>query len=331
MVGISNVITDLNAREEFRKLQNKDTFEALQKQAIVASVKNSNAIEGIRTTDSRINELMRGAIPVSHDEKEISGYRDALSLIHKNHNQMDFDADFLLHMHQLLVGDTSSEKAGQFKKYDNLIMQFDAEGRRSVRFRPVSAAETSAAVEQLLLAYYDARQDSQISPILLIPCVILDFLCIHPFVDGNGRISRLLNILLLYQHGYDIGRYVSIEEQINRYKESYYRALEESSLGWQNNQNDYRPFIVYSLQILYRCYKQLDESFTDITLKKAKKSERIEAVVMNALVPISKAEIMERLPDVSVRTVELALNRLQKDGKIEKIGSYRNARYKSNI
>ena len=161
----------------------------------------------------------------------------------------------------------------------------------------------------------------------MIPCLVLDFLCIHPFSDGNGRVSRLLTILLLYKHGYDIGRYISIEQQINRYREAYYEALEKSSLNWHSNENDYTPFMINFMQILYRCYKELDDRFIDDALHKAKKSERVRAVVLNSLVPISKQEIAEKVPDISVRTVELVLGQLQKKGEIKKIGSFRDARY----
>jgi Fic family protein len=218
-------------------------------------------------------------------------------------------------------------EAGNFKSRDNLIMEYMPDGSRKVRFNPVKANETEQAIEQLLLAYYDARQDMEIPVLFLIPCFIVDFLCIHPFLDGNGRVSRLLTVLMLYIAGYDIGKYISVENQINEYKESYYAALEQSSDGWHDNKNDYIPFIVNFLQILYKCFKELDESFMDISLKKAKKSERVEAVLMGAVVPISKADIEDKLPDVSVKTIELVLNRMLKDEKIEKIGTYRNARY----
>jgi len=146
-------------------------------------------------------------------------------------------------------------------------------------------------------------------------------------MDGNGRLSRLLTVFLLYRAGYDIGRYMSIEGQINKYKESYYNALEQSSVGWHENKNDYTPFMVYFMQILYRCYKELDETFMDITLKKARKSERVEALLLNAIVPVSKSDILNKVPDISVKTVELVLRNMLKEGKIVKIGSYRDARY----
>jgi Fic family protein len=206
-------------------------------------------------------------------------------------------------------------------------MEYTPDGKRRVRFRPVEAAETPDAIEQLILAYMDARQDGDIPILLVIPCLVLDFLCIHPFSDGNGRVSRLLTILLLYKHGYDIGRYISIEQQINRYREAYSEALEKSSLNWHSNENDYTPFMINFMQILYRCYKELDDRFIDGALHKAKKSERVRAIVLNSLVPISKQEIAAKAPDISIKTVELVLGQLQKNGEIKKIGSFRDAKY----
>lgn len=330
IVGLSGIIADLKAKEEFRKLQYVSTFEELQKRAIIESVKGSNAIEGIVTTDERIKDIIKGMKPVSHDEVEISGYKDALNLIHNEHADLDLDENMILKLHEMMLSGVDPVEAGHYKKRDNYIMEYLPDGYRNIRFRPVKAKETEKAMEQMLLAYYDARQDLEISPLLLIPCVILDFLCIHPFVDGNGRISRLITVLMLYMDGYDIVRYISFEGQINKYKESYYDALKQSSDDWHDNRNDYIPFIINFMQILYRCFKDLDEHFMDISIKKAKKSERVEAVLMSAIVPISKADILEKLPDVSVKTVELVLSKLVKDKRIVKIGSYRDARYKRN-
>ena len=327
ILNISNIIVDLNKKEEFRKLQYQDTFEKLRKKAMIESVKGSNAIEGVVTTDDRIRDIMEGAQPLTHDELEISGYRDALSLIHKEYRHLDMKEETILLFHKMIENETEPLEAGKYKSRDNLIMEYLPDGSRKIRFKPVLAGETKNAMEQLILAYYDARQDSDIPELLLIPCVIVDFLCIHPFLDSNGRVSRLLTVLLLYIAGYDIGRYISLEGQINKHKESYYDALEKSSEGWHENENDYVPFMINFLQILYRCFKDLDDSFMDISLKKAKKSERVEAVLMNAIVPVSKADIMEKVPDISVKTVELVLSKMLKEHKIKKIGAYRNARY----
>ena len=330
IVGLTDIIADLKSKEEFRKLQYSETFERLRQKAIIESVKGSNAIEGIVTTDDRIRDIINGSTPVTHDELEISGYKDALNTIHMNHENMDIDEDVIRMFHRMIEESVNAATAGEYKKTPNFIMEYGPDGSRRVRFKPISPANVSENMEQLVLAYYDARQNSEISPLLLIPCFILDFLCIHPFTDGNGRVSRLLTVLLLYLSGYDIVRYVSYEGQVNKYKASYYESLEQSSRGWHENKNDYVPVIINFLQIIYRCFKDLDESFTDISLKKAKKSERVESILLGAIVPISKQDIAEKVPDISVKTIELVLSKMLKDNKIKKIGTYKDARYMRN-
>ena len=219
------------------------------------------------------------------------------------------------------------EFAGRYKTSDNYILEEDAQGNRRIRFRPTPAAETKQAMEQLELAYMAARNDGNINQLLLIPCVILDFLCIHPFRDGNGRMSRLLSLLLLYKSGYDVGKYVSFEEQINRYKGYYYDALQQSSSEWENGQNDYFPFMENFLSTLYMCYKELDKRFAVVHGKKATKKARIEATVLNSLTPLSKADICKILPDISPTTVEAVLGTMVRTGSIRKIGSSRAIRY----
>ena len=211
-----------------------------------------------------------------------------------------------------------------------MILEVDPEGQRRVRFRPTPAAETGKAMEQLGLAYMDARGDANINQLLLIPCVILDFLCIHPFRDGNGRMSRLLSLLLLYKSGYDAGKYISFEEQINNYKRYYYDSLKRSSDGWDSNENSYFPFMENFLATLYACYRELDKRFAVVNGKKVTKKSRIEATVMNSLTPLSKSEICEILPDVSPTTVEAVLGAMVKEKKIIRIGSARAARYIKN-
>ena len=327
IVGLTEIIADLRSKEDFRKLQYSDTFEKLRQKAIIESVKGSNAIEGIVTTDLRIKDIVDGAEPKTHDEMEISGYKDALSFIHTNHANLDIDEDMILGLHKMIEEQTNHQEAGKYKTFNNYIMEYCADGSRRIRFKPVLAKDVQADMQQLMLAYYDARQDSEISPLLLIPCFVLDFLCIHPFTDGNGRVSRLLTILLLYLSGYDIVKYISYEGQIDKYKESYYEALKVSSDLWHENRNNYVPFIINFLQILYGCFKNLNNAFTEISLKKAKKSERVECVLRNAVVPISKQDIVEKVPDISVKTVELVLRKMMKENKIKKIGTFKNARY----
>ena len=297
LVNLTSSIASLKTMAGVRKEEYAKVFTELETVARIQSVKNSNAIEGIVTSDERIVAIVnQNSAPMNHSEAEIAGYRDALNAIHTNHAHMDF-------------------------------RQRDILSDRRVRFRPTPASETADAMEQLELAYLDARDDANINQLLLIPCVILDFLCIHPFRDGNGRMSRLLSLLLLYKNGYDAGKYVSFEEQINNYKSFYYEALEQSSVGWIDNQNSYFPFIENFLSTLYMCYKELDKRFAVVHGRKITKKARIEATVLNSLTPLSKAEICQILPDVSPTTVEAVLGSMVKNGIIKRIGSARASRY----
>lgn len=329
--GITNLTATISAFKAIsgeRMGKNQKIYTELEAIARVQSVKNSNAIEGIVTTDARIKAIVDGnSAPLNHNEVEIAGYRDALDEVHKHHSQLSFSEEVILHLHQMMQGITGTDSGGKYKDEDNLIMAVDMTGRRNVRFRPVSAAETKDAMEQLVLAYMDAHNNPNINQLLLVPCVVLDFLCIHLFGDGNGRVSRLLSLLLMYKNGFDVGKYVSFEEQINETKEQYYDALYESSQKWHENENSYVPFMENFLVTLYRCYKELDKRFSTINGKRISKNERIEQTVMNSVIPISKAEICEILPDVSVTTVEAVLGRMVKSGDVKKLGQARSTKY----
>lgn len=327
LVNITADIYSLRERAWIKRDQFESMFIELEKVAKVQSVKSSNEIEGIITTDDRIRAIVnQNSAPRDHNEREIAGYRDALSLIHQSYSVMDFDEDVIRRLHKIMMGLTDYENSGKYKQTNNNIIEEDISGHRRVRFIPVPWEETPFAMEQLVLAYQEARDNSDINQLLLIPCVILDFLCIHPFQDGNGRISRLLSLLLLYKNGFDAGKYISFEEQINNRKGNYYDALHQSSAGWHENQNDYSMFIMEFLTTLYLCYRELDRRFAVVGNKVTKQS-RVEAVVSNSLTPISKAEICAILPDISPTTVETVLGRMIKKGQARKIGTGRYTKY----
>ena len=314
-----------------RKEQYQDIFTELAEIAKIQSVKSSNEIEGIVTTDERIQKIINNNIaPINHNEQEIAGYRDALAEIHKNYANLDFRETDILRLHSIMMNIAGYNFAGKYKEFDNDIIEEDKNGRRHVRFHPTSAADTPEEMEQLILAYKEARDNANINQLLLIPCVILDFLCIHPFRDGNGRISRLLSLLLLYRNGFDAGKYISFEEQINLRKGNYYEALKQSSAGWHDNENDYSAFIMEFITTLYMCYKELDKRFAVIGNKKVTKQARVEATVLNSLTPISKADITKILPDVSSTTIESVLGQMVKNGSIRKIGSGKGTKYIKN-
>lgn len=328
LVNLTADISTLKTMANVRKAEYTQIFTALESVAKVQSVKSSNAIEGIVTSDERIAEIVNGkSAPINHDEAEIVGYRDALNEIHLGHEHIDFRERDILRLHEMMMSFVGYDYAGKYKTDDNVILEVDADGNRRVRFRPMSAEETPKAMEQLELAYLEARGDANINQLLLIPCVILDFLCIHPFKDGNGRMSRLLSLLLMYKNGFDVGKYVSFEEQINNYKEYYYEALRQSSVGWETNENSYFPFIENFLSMVYMCYKELDKRFAVVQGKRITKKERVEATVLNSLTPISKAEICKLLPDVSPTTVEAVLGAMVKNGVIKRIGASKATRY----
>ncbi len=331
LINLTSVIYSLKASSNIRKDEFEKIFTELEKIAKVQSVKSSNAIEGIITSDERINEIVNhSSKPLNHNEAEIAGYRDALNKIHLEYNDLDFTEETILKLNEIMMNYTAYEYSGKYKINNNYIIEEDKQGNRKIRFKPTSAKETPQAIKQLVLAYMDARNNSNINQLLLIPCVILDFLCIHPFSDGNGRMSRLLSLLLLYKNGFDAGKYVSFEEQINNMKGYYYDSLQESSKGWESNDNDYVPFIENFLSTLYMCYKELDKRFNVVNSNKINKSSRIEATVLNSIVPISKAEICNILPDVSPTTVEAVLGKMVKEGKIIRIGTARASKYIKN-
>lgn len=330
----SNIVSYLFVIERNKNLS--DAFKAnypvvfnnLVKIAKIQSVKASNAIEGIVTADKRIESIVnKDTEPLNHNEQEIAGYRDALERIHNEYMAMDVDSRQLLLLHRILLEHAQTPTRGNWKKVDNVIAQRNPDGSRSIRYVPVSAQETPESMEQMILAFFEARQNSNINPLLLIPCFVLDFLCIHPFEDGNGRMSRLISLLLLYKSGYDVGKYVSLEYMINKNKGSYYQKLYESSTGWANNQNTYWPFIENFLLTLLSTYNELADRYNIVKDKKLSKAQRVEETIKQTLGKITKEEIHNFWPDISYNTIELELSRLLKEGLIEKVGTTNGASY----
>ena len=244
LINLTSNISSLKTMAGVRKDEYAKIFTELEIVAKVQSIKSSNEIEGIITSDERIHAIVnQNSAPLNHNEAEIAGYRDALNEIHLGYAHIDFRERDILRLHEIMMSFTDYEFGGKYKADENVILEVDANGNRRVRFRPTSASETPHAMEQLELAYMEARGNANVNQLLLIPCVILDFLCIHPFRDGNGRMSRLLSLLLLYKNGFDAGKYVSFEEQINSYKTYYYESLHQSSTGWDTNENSYFPLL----------------------------------------------------------------------------------------
>ncbi len=327
LVSLASNISMLKVMSAVRKQENESAFAKLEETAKIESIKASNAIEGIVTTDQRIRALVGGSAPLNHTEAEIAGYRDVLNEVHTNFSVHDFrESDIrAFHAQMMRLADPASD--GSYKTDDNVIAERMSDGRRIVRFSPTSAVDTPEEMQQLVLAYAQARDDAAINKLLLIPCVILDFLCVHPFADGNGRLSRLLTLLLLYRNGFDAGKYISFEGVVNTRKTEYYAALKESSEGWSENRPRYFPFMVDFLTTLYVCYSELDKRFASVNAAKTTKKSRIESTVLNAFTPLSKADICGILPDVSPTTVEAVLGEMVRGGRVRRLGAGRASKY----
>ena len=304
----------------------EDLLRNMESIAIIMSSRDSNAIEDIRTTDDRLMALLGGgARPRSHTENEILGYGDALRRIHADHDGMVLYKATILELFGIMTSYSSTEDP-HFKRRDNIIIERDQEGRIVRIHETVPSEHTEKAVDDMLASFWEARNDERINSLLLIPCFIVDFLRIHPFEDGNGRMSRLLTALLLYQEGYDVCRYVSPESRINASTDRYYGALEDSETGWFDNTSDYAPFIEYFLGVLFLSYREYDRRLAS-AVGRSGKSAAVHDLVLNVNMPISKREIAAMLPDVSESTVEAELRRMLDAGDIVKIGSTRSARY----
>ena len=330
----NNIINLVSAIHEYKGKQtlyieaNHDVLTSLLNIARIQSTESSNKIEGIRTTDERINALINDKVaPKNRNEEEIAGYRDVLELIHENYENMDITPNIILQMHKYLYKYSSKSIGGKFKDSENIIEETDENGNKKIRFKPLSAFETPQAMEELCISYNNEIRANEIDPLFLIPIFILDFLSIHPFNDGNGRISRLLTLLLLYKSGYIVGKYISIEKIVEKTKESYYDALQKSSLKWHDNENNYEFFVEYYLGIILSAYKDFSNRVEYISNKKMTVKERTETIIRNHLEKISKKEIVDMCPDVSVGSIERALNELLKDEKILKITGGRYTKY----
>ena len=252
-----------------------------------------------------------------------------LNTIHENHDFIPVKSSVFLQLHRDLYKFSGNE-GGMYKTADNIISEEDEQGNKKVRFQPVPAWETAESVEKLCQAYEEARRNIDIDPLILIPMFILDFLCIHPFNDGNGRMSRLLTLLLLYRSGYIVGKYISIEKLIENTKDLYYEYLQKSSTGWHEELNDYEPFVKYMLGIIVAAYREFSSRVKLITTSGMSKPDRVRELIKNTLGTITKKEILEKCPDISQATVQRALADLLESGEIEKIGGGRYTKYTWN-
>ena len=328
------IVTMLSQIHEFKGEQNlfieaqSDTLTQLVEIAKIQSTEASNKIEGIFTSDERLKKLVTNkTTPRTRNEQEIAGYRDVLSTIHDSYEFIPVRPSIILQLHRDLYKFSGKSIGGAYKNADNIIAEEDNEGNRFVRFQPIPAWETPDSIEALCDAFDDAIARNEADPLLIIPMFILDFLCIHPFNDGNGRMSRLLTLLLLYRAGYIVGKYISIEKVIETSKDTYYEALQSSSQGWHEEENDYAHFVRYMLGVILSAYRDFSSRVRVLTTSGMSKPDRIREIIKDTLGKITKTEIMQKCPDISQVTVQRTLNDLVKNGDIIKIGGGRYTSY----
>ena len=315
-------IHEHKGRQELFLEANIDELKPLLEVALIQSTGASNRIEGIYTSDKRLEELVsQKAEPRNRSEQEIAGYREVLATIHESYEYIVPRPNMILQLHRDLYSYSQSSKGGNYKNSDNVIAETDAGGHQKARFIPVPAFQTAEAVEELCNQFLEAWETERIDRLLLIPMFVLDFLCIHPFNDGNGRMSRLLTLLLFYKAGYIVGKYVSMEMLIEKTKETYYEALQDSSTGWHENENSYEPFAKYYLGIILKAYNEFEGRVEHLKNRSLSKPERIKLIIEQKVGKITKKEIMELCPDISKVTVERTLTDLVKSGYIAKVGA----------
>ncbi len=327
IVGYLSQIHEYKGQQNLFIEAKPDALSELLDIARIQSTEASNRIEGIYTSDDRLKKLVQSkTMPRTRNEREIAGYRDVLATIHENHDFIPPRPGMILQLHRDLYKFSGMNVGGAYKVTDNVIAE-ERGGERFVRFVPMEAWQTPEAIEQICHALNDALSDPQIDPLLVIPLFILDFLCIHPFSDGNGRMSRLLTLLLLYRCGYIVGKYISVEMLIEKSKETYYEALKDSSTEWHNSDNDYLPFVKYYLGVVLKGYNEFEDRVEYMRHVGMSKPDRVKAVFDRKLGKITKADIVELCPDISLTTIENTLNALLTGGYIEKHGKSRGTYY----
>ena len=331
----NNIINLLSMIHEYKGKQTlyieaqPDILTSLLSIAKIQSTSSSNKIEGIFTTEERLNEIVNEKVkPKTRNEEEIAGYRDVLNTIHDNYDYIDINSNVILQLHRDLYKYSGISYGGKFKNSQNYIEEELEDGTKRIRFTPLSPVETPIAIDELCKSYNEIVNKGEIDPLLVIPIFILDFVSIHPFNDGNGRMSRLLTLLLLYKAGYIVGKYISIEKIIEDTKETYYDSLEKSSVNWHNNGNDYTYFVEYYLGVILSAYKEFSSRVEYVTNKKLTAIERISIIFMESVSPINKSYLMEKCPDISETTIERSLSTLLNEKKIEKISGGRFTEYK---
>ncbi len=324
---LMNSIAEYKGKQELYIRQSPQILKTLMEMALIESAESSNRIEGVTVKKGRLKPLVLGqSKPRDRSEEEIAGYRKALDLIHRKHNTLDISAQTILELHRL--SHSGAGDAGEWKKRDNEIIRKNPDGTVAVIFKPVSAVRTPAMIKQLCLSYRHSIEQLRYPALYAAACLILDFLCIHPFRDGNGRVSRLLTLLALYHHGYEVGRYISLERIIEESKETYYEALEKSSQGWHSAKHDIEPWLYYFLGTINSACREFEQRALSVKAPRGAKTGIVLQAISNQLGEFSISDIERLCPGISRDMIRLVFRHLQKEKKIICLGKGQSARWK---
>lgn len=323
-------IHECKGRQELYVRQKPAELDRLVEIAKIQSTESSNKIEGIVTTATRMRQLLADkTTPRNRDEREIMGYREVLNTIHENHDLIPIRPNYILQLHRDLMQYAGVSYGGHFKNVQNYINETRPDGTQVTRFQPVEPYETPAAIEAICESYNRTIAQEKVDPLLVIPTFVCDFLCIHPFNDGNGRMSRLLTLLLLYRNGYEVGKYISIEKQIETTKDTYYEVLQQIDQGWYEGTNDPTPFIQYMLKIILACYTEFEQRVGMVNAAGTRSTayQIVEHYVSGKIGRFTSAEVIAACPSIAKSTVLRSLKELTQNGVLQKIGVGRSTRY----
>ncbi len=327
VVWLLETLAESKGRQSLCQMQAPQMLDSLREAALIESAESSNRIEGVTVERSRLKPLvLENTRPRDRSEEEISGYRMALNWIHNDYRIIPVAPETCLQLHALAQGGTSGD-AGRWKSIGNDIVEVLPDGRRNIRFRPLAPDVVPQAMEELCGAYRHSIDQVHVTPLLATACFILDFLCIHPFRDGNGRVSRLLTLLMTYHHGYEVGRYISLERIVEQTKEDYYEALKTSSQGWHEGRHDIMPWFSYLLSVWRRACREFEERAQRQRPQRGAKTDLVEYALDAMIGPFGIADLERLCPNVSRDTIRLVMNRRRAQGRLEMLERGRDAKW----